>query len=521
MRVLGGGRPVVAGLALAALVLASCGGGTNDAVAPGPEATGGSAGGRDGDPAAADAAAADAPAIEAPVAEAPAVEAPTPEADVEAGPGDGAAAMSTPEPGVEAAEWANPPQDPWIADELGKPKMDRSLDLLIELRDEADLAVARRIGETVAARRGLPLLEAVPVFLLRREDVGAFFFDDPDAEDVAKTEFVERLLALLGVIGREVSLNDLFRDLFEGLVLGFYDSDLRAFVVISANDHIAGGDVSTMTHEYVHALQDQHFAISDYFEEHEDNGDRILAARFVVEGDARLSEALFRDVESELAAQLEQRQDRLPGLNGRAPGLLQVIFSAPYLNGVHAIQAVLAREGQAGVDALLAALPPSTEQLLHPQKLALGEAPLAVEAPEVGEALGEGWSVLGTTTWGEFQLRTMLAGGVVGGAAREAAAGWGGDRLRLYQSEEGDGGLLAWRLDWDDADEAAEFFRVLSDWIRGHTGAAVQRAGDGGDVRALGEELSAWGRIAGATTWVVIGEEAGAVERAARALGGV
>ena len=62
---------------------------------------------------------------------------------------------------------------------------------------------------------------------------------------------------------------------------------------------------------------------------------------------------------------------------------------------------------------------------------------------------------------------------------------------------------------------------MLSDWIRGHTGAAVQRAGDGGDVRALGEELSAWGRIAGATTWVVIGEEASAVERAARALGGV
>ena len=145
----------------------------------------------------------------------------------------------------------------------------------------------------------------------------------------------------------------------------------------------------------------------------------------MVEGDARLSEALFRDLESELAAQLEQRRDRLPGLNGRVPGLLQVIFSAPYLNGVNAIQAVLAREGQAGVDALLAELPPSTELLLHPQKLALGEAPLAVEAPEVGEALGEGWTVLGTTTWGEFQLRTMLAGRVAGGSAGGGGGGLG------------------------------------------------------------------------------------------------
>ena len=205
MRFLGGGRPVVAGLALAALALASCGGGTDDAVPPGTEAeaAGESAAGSDGQPAAAaveapaveapavEAPAVEAPAVEAPAAEAAAVEAPTPAAEVEAGPGDGAGAMSRPEPGAEAEEWAkaNPPQDPWIIEELGKPEMDRALDLLIELRDEADLAVARRIGETVAARRGLPLLEEVPVFLLRREDVGAFFFDDPGAEDAEETEF--------------------------------------------------------------------------------------------------------------------------------------------------------------------------------------------------------------------------------------------------------------------------------------------------------------------------------------------
>ena len=196
---------------------------------------------------------------------------------------------------------------------------DPRLELLIELTEPGDLEVVARIGEAVAERRGLALLDVVPVYLLRRADIPAFFAveemmeGDGDA-DPEEPEAEESLFQLLGIIGPDVSLDDLFRDLFVGLALGFYDFDLKGFVIISANDHVAGGDVSTITHEFVHALQDQHFGIADYFDAHEDNADRILAARFVVEGDARSSEALFRDLESELAGQLEARRDRLPGL---------------------------------------------------------------------------------------------------------------------------------------------------------------------------------------------------------------
>ena len=217
----------------------------------------------------------------------------------------------------------------------------------------------------------------------------------------------------------------MFRNLFVGLGLGFYDSDLQGFVIISSNDHVAGGDVSTITHEFVHVLQDQHFAIADYFDAHEDNSDRILAARFVVEGDARNSEVLFRDLELELGGQLEPRRDRAPGLNGSVPPLLQAIFNAPYFTGVAAIAEVLGRQGQAGVNALLGDLPPSTEQLLHREKLEAREAPILVEAPDASEALGEDWTALGSDTIGEFMLRTMLSPVTGGGVASGAAAGWG------------------------------------------------------------------------------------------------
>ena len=106
---------------------------------------------------------------------------------------------------------------------------------------------------------------------------------------------------------------------------------------------------------------------------------------------------------------------------------MQAIFNAPYLTGVNAIRRVLNEQGYDGVDALLAALPPSTEQLLHPEKLAAREPPIEVDAPDVLEALGEGWESLGADTIGEFLLATVLSPITGGGAAARAAGGWGGD----------------------------------------------------------------------------------------------
>ena len=394
---------------------------------------------------------------------------------------------------------------------------DPRLELLIELTEPGDLEVVARIGEAVAERRGLALLDVVPVYLLRRADIPAFFAveemmeGDGDA-DPEEPEAEESLFQLLGIIGPDVSLDDLFRDLFVGLALGFYDFDLKGFVIISANDHAAGGDVSTITHEFVHALQDQHFGIADYFDAHEDNADRILAARFVVEGDARSSEALFRDLESELAGQLEARRDRLPGLGGSVPALLQAIFNAPYLTGVSAIGAVLNADGYSGVDALLGALPPSTEQLLHPEKRAARELPVAVAAPDALAALGEDWAALGSDTVGEFILATALSPITGGGAASRAAAGWGGDRLTVYHSAAG-ADLLVWELRWDSTDDAEEFFATAQDWLRGRTGVSAAPPGADGAVRFAGETLSGWMEHADGAVRLVLGEDAAAVER--------
>ena len=390
---------------------------------------------------------------------------------------------------------------------------DPRLAFLSELTDPADREVIALIGATVAERRGLALLREVPVYLLRRPDLPAFFEADDDLDEDASDDGVrERIFQLLGLIGGEASLDELYRDIFVGLALGFYHTELEGFVIISANDHIAGGDIATITHEFVHVLQDQHFDIGDYFDTHRDNQDRILAARFIIEGDASNSEALFDDLAVALAPELEPRRDRAPGLTGSVPPLLQLIFTAPYTTGVRVVAQVLRDEGQAGVDALLLALPPSTEQLLHPAKRAADEQPIDVDAPDVSGVLGESWQAVGSDTVGEFILRILLSPAAGGAVATQAAAGWGGDRLTAYRGPD-DASLLVWESRWDTLADAEELVAALRSWLPARTGAPVVELAPGTELRSDGPRASAWVRRSGDAVFVVIGEAAAVVEQ--------
>ena len=390
---------------------------------------------------------------------------------------------------------------------------DPRLAFLSELTDPADREVIALIGATVAERRGLALLREVPVYLLRRPDLPAFFEADDDLDDDDPDDRVrERIFQLLGLIGGEASLDELYRDIFVGLALGFYHTEIEGFVIISANDHVARGDIDTIAHEFVHVLQDQHFDIGGYFDTHRDNQDRILAARFIIEGDASNSEALFEDLAVALAPELEPRRDRAPGLTGSVPPLLQLIFTAPYTTGVRVVAQVLRDEGQAGVDALLVDLPPSTEQLLHPDKRAADEQPIDVDAPDVSGVLGESWRAVGSDTVGEFILRILLSPVTGGAVATQAAAGWGGDRLTAYRGPD-DASLLVWESRWDTLADAEELVAALRSWLPARTGAPIVELAPGTELRSDGPRASAWVRRSGDAVFVVIGEAAAAVEQ--------
>ena len=398
-----------------------------------------------------------------------------------------------------------PTEDPWAS---------RRRDLLIELTDPADVALLAEFGATVGERRGLELLNEVPVYLLRRSDLVTYFNALFDESDIKEAEFEEATYRLLGIIEPDLDYLTLLEDLYVGLVLGFYDEDVDSFILVSDNDRISRRDLDTIAHEYIHALQDQHFDLGATFDSI-DTTDAATAFRFVVEGDARLSERLFSDLVASYGAQLESSIDRLPGASS-VPFLLRQIFNAPYILGLTAVARIVDAEGPNAVDVWLAHPPRSTEQLLHPERA--NEPPIIVSDPSLLDLLGPEWSLLGADTIGEFVIRTLLAPGVGGFQAGNAAEGWGGDRLVVYQDDQG-AELLAWNIHWDDTIEAAEFDSAALAWLRGAYGGA-QAGSLEGSTRFSGGGGEAWLFTIDDQTWLLMGTDADVLDRAAEATRG-
>ena len=389
------------------------------------------------------------------------------------------------------------------------------VDLLIALTDPADKEILNEIGQTVAERRGLPLLREVPVYLIRRSDIVTYFesgTDDADRREDLASEFA---LRLLGLLDEKDSLVELQRDLIESGVLGFYDPDIASFVIVSSNDGLSSRDLDTVTHEFIHALQDQHFQIGDTFEELSGNSDARLAFRFIVEGDATVAESLFGDLIERYGPQLPTALDVLPAPRLAIPAIVKEIFFSPYIEGALIAAHIRDRSGFEGINGVLAISPKSTEQLLHsidPPADPASLEPIVLPNPDLRTALSVAdWLPIGHDTIGEFIITEYLDHFLPRADAARAGAGWGGDRLSLYIGPN-DTSLLAWHTAWDTRQDASEFFeqyaRLLSE-----TADNVVELTAGGAVTATDGNRSIWVARNDTEVWAVIGTDAAAVAR--------
>jgi hypothetical protein len=122
----------------------------------------------------------------------------------------------------------------------------------------------------------------------------------------------------------------------------------------------------------------------------------------------------------------------------------------PYLVGLDFARALWKRGGTEALRAAWSRPPESTEQVLHPEKYFTAETPRAVAeapAPPGGSLVNEG-------VLGEMLTRTLLED-----APEEAAAGWGGDRFRVFDLSGRT--LLSWTSVWDSARDVEEFAAAL------------------------------------------------------------
>lgn len=314
-------------------------------------------------------------------------------------------------------------------------------------------ALADELAERMAAVRGLPVRRPVARGVMSRAAVVERLRQRTRAEyPPGELDLEGEMLKRLGLIPDALDYERTMFDLLEEQVLGFYDPDEhRLYIADWVPEEV---QTSTMAHEVTHALQDQHFDIGRFTHHVRGRGDAQTAAMAVVEGDATAAMFDFAlapagrtvldlpDVTGSVASQMSGGdQPRLAA----APRALRETLLFPYLAGLRLCVERMRAGGHPAIDALLREPPASTEQALHPDKLASREPPVPVAAA-VPAPLAAGFELAYHDALGEFGTRLVVAEAVGDARADAAARGWGGDQAVLLAPRgavrpRGDGGV--------------------------------------------------------------------------------
>lgn len=320
--------------------------------------------------------------------------------------------------------------------------------------------------------------------------------DDPGARrDIAGTQ---KAYSLLGLIPDTLDLRKLEENLLDEQIVGYYDPKTKVLYVVAG---VAKDVVSTVvTHELVHALQDQYVSLDSIQKATGDN-DRLAAAQAVLEGQAVYSQMQAMLGSGNVAVELPGGWDRIRDAirNNRAampvyssaPLVLQETLIFPYLSGAEFMKNYKERN-PTGV--IYNDMPVSTEQILH-QYAYFGKR----DAPTpVTFATTPAVKPVYDNDLGEFETRLFLYQHLNSQEdATRGAAGWDGDRYIVFDTPAGS--AVAWATVWDTPADAADFYDLMQrvrDSDKSATRTAAVTTGEiGGRPVVLWVNVPAGGRI--------------------------
>ena len=322
-------------------------------------------------------------------------------------------------------------------------------------KDAAAEATVARALSFVAGLRELEPLGPVKGRVISRDEMVSRVEHSLDTE--IPPQVVSASGEILFALGTVPASFDYRRGLLQVMrseLLGFYEPHDKT-MFLGADLHGQELD-ATLWHELVHALQDQHYGLEKLLEFSDDAGDWQAAVHALAEGDATsaMIDAMFADkhvLAPDVPESVMDLQNALSASSVQGvPPIIKRSVVAPYLDGLAFVNALRRRGGWSAVTAAWQRRPASTEQLLHLDKYDSREAPEALpalESPPSGPS-----RVTYSDVYGEETLRVLFEEWMPAKVAREAAAGWAGDRISSY----GDAGLtsVAWRIRYD-SDAAA------------------------------------------------------------------
>ena len=362
-----------------------------------------------------------------------------------------------------------------------------------------------RIEANVAQIRGLEPLKPVVPTLLTMEQLRIRLEEDLLEEygpEEARADAIT--LSAFDFIPPDFDLQAFILDLYTEQIAGFYDPENDEFVIISNDDDFGGIEQLTHAHEFVHALQDQHFDL-EALEDESLTSEEVFAMQAFVEGEATLVqmqvlESGFFDI-NDLADLLMDILGSSITLDMEilesAPTVLAHELEFPYLNGMEFVQTIYQQGGYDAVNQVWNNLPTSTEQIIHPERYLSNDQAIGVSLSSIDDVLGPGWKLTDEDTLGEFYLREYLAQQLDGFQVELAATGWGGDQYVVYFNDELNQLVMLLRLAWDSPADQTEFEAAYTGYADGRFGATsdVQptsgRCWTGEDViclKSIGEE---------------------------------
>ncbi len=328
--------------------------------------------------------------------------------------------------------------------------------------EEIETQVSQLRGLFPTRRVARRLLSQEDLRLRIAQDLLSDYTEQEAADDAA-------LLAALGLLEDEIDLWALYADLLTEQVAGFYDPEAEEMLLVCGSS-FGAIERFTYVHEFVHALQDQHFdiqaglAYTDQACEGQD--DRCMALQALLEGDASLLQEqwlrIYADMDTLSGLQEFFTAFEMPVYQA-APEYIQEELTFPYLGGLSFVRSQYLKGGWEAVDQAFLDPPRSSEHILHPERYP-HDLPAALPPLAAHTAPTSNWRIISEEPLGEWALRMVLGKHLDPEQVSLAAEGWGGDLLLSYR--EGDLGAVAFALvvQWDTMRDAHEFAAAFLDY---------------------------------------------------------
>ena len=367
--------------------------------------------------------------------------------------------------------------------------------------------------------RGKKFIQAVPGRHQTLEDFEKFVRAELAKEfPPDKLAGMMRGLVRLGVIKQPFDFGENMINALLTQAGAYYNPETDTFYMLY-DDLPSFFEKSFQVHELTHALQDQRHDLGELMKRLEArqhqvrNDDRVLAARYLIEGEATYVESVFQmrqmgltvndqimhivlqDAAKMNIEQLMKQTKALMLILGlfskglqRMAGAIDAADSIPpyilvplmdaYLRGAVYVSRLRLQGGWKAVDAAFKNLPESVEQCLHPARQ--NDKPTRLKLPPFAYLTAAGWQPVDAAIHGEMYLALLLKNvGADDATARAATAGWDGDIYRAYAK--GERVMVVLATTWDDAREAKEYYAAHSRGLKkkGYQGTDIENE-DGG-----------------------------------------